>query len=115
VHGVGTVVFTVSASGPGVPVRVVWASTEGITSVAREIVTIARNSCTCFRARKSDLGQKQTSVRTFLESASRPKADLPDAPQECLLSANSGHLEYTRLHVTGHENPDSQCVLNRMI
>ena len=32
--------------GSGVPVIIIWASTEGITSVAREIVTIARKSCT---------------------------------------------------------------------
>jgi hypothetical protein len=37
VHGVGTVVFTVSAQF-GVPVPYIWAPTRGITSYAREIV-----------------------------------------------------------------------------
>ena len=31
--------------GSGVPVRVIWALTEGFTSLARKIVSIARNSC----------------------------------------------------------------------
>jgi len=45
--------------GSGVPVRVIWASTEGITSVAREIVIIARKSCTAISRPASSLSVVQ--------------------------------------------------------
>src|SRR6478752_10710738 len=44
VHEVGTVVFTVSAQF-GVPVITIWPWSEGITSSARQIATLARESC----------------------------------------------------------------------
>jgi hypothetical protein len=49
--------------GSGVPVIIIWASTEGITSVAREIVTIARNSCTCgYQSQKVRFGSLSPSA-----------------------------------------------------
>jgi hypothetical protein len=63
VHEVGTVVFTVSALRSGVPVVDIWSLRRGITSVASQIVTIARKSCMCKRVRLGTLLQNSATAR----------------------------------------------------
>jgi hypothetical protein len=66
VHGVGTVVFTVSAQF-GVPVPYIWALTRGITSYAREIVAslaeVERRPA-AFLAQLAPVAQSQRSSAT---------------------------------------------------
>jgi hypothetical protein len=71
VHGVGTVVFTVSAQF-GVPVPYIWALTSGITSYTREIVAslaeVERLSSRSSRQSPSRSGEQETKGPLWVRS-----------------------------------------------
>jgi len=77
--------------GSGVPVIIIWSSTEGITSLAREIVTIARNSCTCgYQSQKVRFGSLADIRADMRHVRFIPISGHAHRRHQCLLSANSG-------------------------